>query len=314
MPVRVAMVGAGSMAREHLKAFAAVPCVSLSGIFSRTAAKAQTLATEFKIPHVCNNVTELHEHSRADIVVVAVPELAARSVAQACFEHPWTILMEKPAGYNLADAEAILAAAQRKKRRVFVALNRRFLSSTRSALDDLQSNPGSRFIHVQDQQSLDTARAIGHPPEVVAHWMYANSVHLVDYLRVFGRGAITAVKPMQRWEPGTAVLLATVEFASGDLGLYSGIWQGPGPWAVTVSTPAKRWEMRPLEQAQFQLAGERRLQPVEMHVWDREFKPGFRLQAEEVVKAVRGEPSLAPTLDQATETMRLIGGIFGFSH
>jgi len=219
--------------------------------------------------------------------------------------------MEKPAGYNLADAEAIAAAARQKKRRVFVALNRRFLSSTQSALRDLQNNPGPRLIHVQDQQSLDTARAIGHPPEVVANWMFANSIHLIDYLRVFGRGPITAVKPLQRWVPTAAVLLATVEFESGDLGLYQGIWQGPGPWAVTINTPAKRWEMRPLEQAQFQIAGERRLQPVEMHSWDREYKPGFRLQAEEVVKAVRGELSLAPSLEEATQTMRLIAGIFG---
>jgi predicted dehydrogenase len=311
MSIRVAMVGAGSMAREHFKAFAAVPEVSLTGIFSRTIARADALAAEFKIPHVCRTVAELRERSHADLVVVAVPELAARSVAETCFAHSWCVLMEKPAGYNLADAEAIAAAARQKKRRVFVALNRRFLSSTRTALRDLQSNPGPRLIHVQDQQSLDTARAIGHPPEVVANWMYANSIHLIDYLRVFGRGPITAVKPLQRWEPTASVLLATVDFESGDLGLYQGIWQGPGPWAVTINTPAKRWEMRPLEQAQFQLAGERRLQPVEMHVWDREFKPGFRLQAEEVVKAVRGEPSLAPSLEEATQTMRLIAGIFG---
>ena len=42
---------------------------------------------------------------------MAVPELEANRVAKRCFEHDWAVLMEKPAGYDLADAEDIAAAA-----------------------------------------------------------------------------------------------------------------------------------------------------------------------------------------------------------
>jgi predicted dehydrogenase len=49
---------------------------------------------------------------------------------------------------------------------------------------------------------------------------------------------------------------------------------------------------------------------VEVHAWDREFKPGFRLQAQQVIQALRGEPSSAPTMEQAMETMRLIAAVF----
>jgi hypothetical protein len=69
--------------------------------------------------------------------------------------------------------------------------------------------------------------------------------------------------------------------------------------------------MRPLEQAVFQVWGERRLQPVEVHSWDQEFKPGFRLQAEMVLAASRGEASDAVTLNESMETMRLINAIYG---
>ncbi len=85
------------------------------------------------------------------------------------------------------------------------------------------------------------------------------------------------------------MLLAKIAFDSGDVGLYEGIWNGPGPWACTVTTPRRRWEMRPLEKAVFQNAGERKLNPVEPHAWDGAFKPGSRLQAERVVAAVRGK-------------------------
>jgi predicted dehydrogenase len=311
MTTRVAVVGAGAMAREHVRAFASVADVAVVGIHSRTRARAAALAGELRIPLVCSSVAELHERSGADLVVVAVPELSARDVSEACFAFPWGVLLEKPAGYDLADAKAILASAQALQRRVWVGLNRRFLSSTQAVLADLRDTPAARFVHVQDQQNLAGAAALGHPPEVVANWMFANSIHVVDYLCLLGRGPVKNVRRLWPWKGAeSAVVLAAVEFQSGDRGVYEGIWQGPGPWAVTVTTPARRWELRPLEQAAFQNAGERRLQQVDIHAWDKEFKPGFRFQAQAVIDALRGKPSEAPTLEQAMATMRLVADIF----
>ena len=82
-------------------------------------------------------------------------------------------------------------------------------------------------------------------------------------------------------------------------------------WACTVTTERRRWELRPLERAQFQNAGERKLNPVEPHVWDSQFKPGFRRQAEQVVAAWRGESSAQPTLAEGVLSMRLVHDIYG---
>ena len=308
---RVAVVGAGGMAREHVRAFAAVPGVRVAGIHSRTRSKAQSLAAELDAGVVCESVSDLYQRTRADLVVMAVPELSANSVAKVCFEHPWTVFMEKPPGLNLEDAQDIHAAARKRKRRVLVGLNRRFLSSTRTALEDLQGRPSPRFIHVQDQQNQAASAAGGQPQPVVDHWMYANSIHLVDYLLAFGRGEVTSVRQVFPWSPGARIALAAVEFDSGDCGIYEVVWNGPGPWAVSVTTDQRRWELRPLEQAAYQSAGERNRHPVEQIPWDRDFKPGFRLQAEHVVRAAHGDFSLAPTLDDAMKTMRLIREIFG---
>lgn len=300
------------MAREHIRAFRDVPGVAVVGIYNRTRARAEALAVEYGIPVVADSVAELCERTRADLVVMAVLETAANAVAQSCFEFPWTVLMEKPPGLNLADARAIQSAARRRQRRVLVALNRRFLASTQVVLADLATNPEPRFIHAQDQEDLKSAASFGYPKELVANWMYANSIHVVDYLRVFGRGAVRSVSPSRPWDgrsPG--VVVATIEFDSGDHGLYTAVWNGPAPWSVSVSTPAKRWELRPLEQAAFQLQGERRQQTIEMSGWDQQFKPGFRLQAENAVRAARGLSSDSPTLDEAVATMELIGAIYG---
>ena len=308
----VAFIGAGAMAREHVRAFGDIVGVELAGIHSRTPARAEALAQAFGIRHVCGSIEETYERTQAALVVVAVPELAANAVAKQCFEYPWTVLAEKPLGYDLADAEDIAAAAEARDTRVLLALNRRFLSSTRAVLGDLEHLDGARFIQVHDQQSLQVAREIGHPDLVVKNWMFANSIHLIDYICAFGRGPITSVSRSVPWNEGrTEAVVATVELASGDRALYQAVWHGPGPWMVAVTTDSRRWEMRPLERAAFQNAGERNLQPVKPHAWDLDFKPGFRLQAQMAVAAAVGEPSESVTLAEALDTMRLIADIYG---
>lgn len=301
------------MAREHIRAFADIPGVVLAGIHSRTRSRAEALAAEFGIATVCDDIAGLYEATQADLVVVTVTELSMAAVAKACFAFPWMVLLEKPAGYDLADAIGIAEAARAAGSRVHVALNRRHLSSTRTMLEDLNARPEPRFIHVQDQESMAQAAAIGHPELVVRNWMYANAVHMVDYLLAFGRGAVTSVTPVQPWDPERpGIVLARIEFSSGDLGLYEAVWNGPAPWACTVTTPERRWEVRPLEKAVFQNAGERTLNPAPLHPWDEAFKPGFRRQAELAVQATGGgPPDGLPTLEDSLATMLLIAAIYG---
>ncbi len=310
--IDVAIIGAGYMAREHVRAFVSIPGVRVCGIHSRTAARAESLSAEFGIQTVAASIPNLYERTRAQLVVIAVPELEVRAVAEACFEFSWVALVEKPAGYNYEDAQAIANAASLAQRRAFVALNRRYYSSTRHVRAALASDTSPRFIKVQDQEDPAQALASGQPSLVVANWMYANSIHLIDLFRVFGRGAVASVNPVIPWNadvPG--VVVSHVRFDSGDEGLYEGLWNAPGPWAVSVSTPATRWELRPIEQVSRQNRGERRAVAIDVDARDVDYKAGLWAQAEAAVAAVRHEPTDLPTLKDALETMRLARMIFG---
>ena len=59
--INVAIVGAGSMAKEHIRAFSALNGVQVTGIYSRTRAKAEALAQEHNFGNVCDNIAELKE-------------------------------------------------------------------------------------------------------------------------------------------------------------------------------------------------------------------------------------------------------------
>jgi predicted dehydrogenase len=308
---KVSIVGAGYMSREHIRAFQGVPGVDIAGIYSRTRPRAEALAAEFRFPNVCDSIPELFQKSAADLVVVSVRELSTNVVCRACFEHPWTVLVEKPAGYNVPDAEAILRGASEKGRRVFVALNRRHYGSTRAVLADLAGHPGPRLIKVQDQEDIAAARQSGQPRLVVDNWMYANSIHLIDYFSLLGRGRVTEVTPLIRWDSERPrYVAAKISFDSGDIGLYEAVWNGPAPWAVSVQTPDKRWEMRPLEKAACQLAGRRALEPFSDDPMDSRFKPGLRRQAELAAHAALGGRTDLPSLADALNTMRLTQAIY----
>jgi predicted dehydrogenase len=313
--LNVAIVGAGRMAREHIRAFSDLPGVCIAGITSRTPSRAQALADEFNIPIVCDSLADVYGRTRAQLAVVTVSAESMCEVACQCFAFGWDTLLEKPPGYTVIAAQTIQTAARKSSCRVWVALNRRFMSSTRVALNDLNQRPGPRHIQVLDQLDRNLTASFGHPSQIMENLMFFSSIHVIDYLRVFGRGTIESVRPVFSWSPSRPWLVsAAVQFQSGDTGLYQAVWDGPGPWAVAVNTPEVRWEMRPLERATYQVAGERRVVETELGVFDQKFKPGFRLQAEQVIEAVLGRPSEAPTLDDAVETMRLIGKIYGLDH
>ena len=307
----VAIIGAGYMAREHIRAFQDIPGVVITGLYSRTLERGIQLANEFNIALVCNSIHDLYERTNSDLVVVSVPELSTEQVLKECFNYPWQVLAEKPIGYNLQQAEELAEHAASKNRNVYVALNRRHYGSTKAMLNGLKVDDGTRFIKIQDQESPRLALAAGQPALVVQNWMYANSIHLIDFFTILGRGNITEIVPIIPWngyKPSTVI--TKIVFDSGDVGLYEAVWDAPGPWAVSVSTESVRWELRPIEVAAYQQYGQRISQQVPASQWDENFKPGLRRQAELAVECVLGEVNELPTINDSLKTMRLIDQIY----
>lgn len=308
---KIAIVGAGYMAQEHAKAFASLPNAEIVGVCGRRLVRAATLATAYGT-RAFESIETMHRETQADAVVVAVNELAMRDVCVATFAHPWLCLLEKPVGVDLPEAQAIYAAAQRAGARAFVALNRRSYASTRQALAELAADDSPRLISVLDQQDMVAAREGGQPDAVVRNYMYANSIHLIDYLNLFGRGDIVSVQPAVRWtadRPGFVV--SSVRYSSGDAGVYQAVWDGPGPWSVTVTNRLVRLELRPLEKLGIQRRGERRLTDPKVDAIDCEFKPGLRHQAEQIVGILNRAPTTLATLHEATRSMALCADIYG---
>ena len=296
------------MSEEHIKVFSAMDNFIVSGIHSKTREKAELIAKKYKIPTVANSISDLYKKTKADLLLIAVSELSTYSVAKMAFEHPWISIIEKPAGYNLENATLISEAAKRKESNVFVSLNRRFYSSTCLVQDQLEKDEGKRFIQIFDQEDP----FVSDKKEIIKkNWMYANSIHIIDYFKIFGRGEITSIDPIINWVPEKPELVvAKVEYSSGDIGIYTAVWNAPGPWMVSITTEKKRWELRPLESASVQIRGSRNVESLSTHFWDNDFKPGLRNQAEEILKALNDKTHKLVSLDESLKTMQIIKDIY----
>ena len=310
-PIRVAFVGAGPVGLAHLQAFRALD-VEIVGLCTKGAPTGRALASEHGFPFYAESITELYEQTKADAVVAALPIVEMLGAYRELFAFPWASLTEKPLGVDLAEAREIAALARDAHHRGFVGFNRRHFQSTRAALALFAEMDEPRLVTVHDQQDRNQASRAGHPKIVVNNFMYANSIHLVDYFAMFCRGRLTDVRYIQPWtgENGCTVEVDLV-YDSGDTGRYRGVWEQQGPWSVDVASGDLRAEMRPLEKLSVVRGGRDETQTLDYSL-DEQFKPGFVVQATAFVGSVLGESS-CPSVDDAITTTELVAAVYQLS-
>lgn len=311
MTIRVAFVGAGYMASEHAKAMRDDPIFEFCGVFSKTQKSSEAFAKKYDVKQVIGNINDLYFKLQADLVVIAVPELQLFSICKETFKYPWVHLIEKPVGYNYAEAEQIAKLAHDSKSVVFVALNRRFYSSTIAVKEAIELEQGPKNFIVVDQESPSKALSAGQPEIVVENWMYANSIHMIDLLRYLASGEVISINNhKQNISKNIWNITSNIQFSSGDVATYVGLWNSPGPWSINCFTGRSRWELRPIEQARFQLANEFNTVEVPKDNWDLDFKPGLRGIASEISKYFNFGDTQLPTIFDALDSMRLVHDIY----
>ncbi|MBV7671187.1 Gfo/Idh/MocA family oxidoreductase [Streptomyces halstedii] len=223
---RVAVIGAGAIARDHVNALAGVPGVRLAHVVDRHPERAAALAA------LAEGATWSTDPATAwsdavDVTAVCTSPESHADLSVAAFAAGKAVLLEKPAALRVADADRVLAAAKKAGRPLLVAQTARFqpvhLDIAQAVAEGAIGTP--RLAHLTWYTGhvwpggwrgwqLDAARSGGH----VAH----NGVHALDLLtwlmddepvRVFAR-------PCRTWAPGMPTpdsFQILVRFARGAL-------------------------------------------------------------------------------------------------
>jgi D-xylose 1-dehydrogenase (NADP+, D-xylono-1,5-lactone-forming) len=112
--LRVGLIGASQIVRnQHLAALRQAANVDLLGIASRRAEKADAWAKEFDIPRAYSSYDALLADPEIDAVLITLPmSLHAEWIVRAA-QAGKHVLCEKPLVLNVAEADAVIAAARR---------------------------------------------------------------------------------------------------------------------------------------------------------------------------------------------------------
>lgn len=111
--IRCGVAGVGSLGQHHARIYAALPQVDFVGIFEANEAR----ATEIAARYGCRRYSTLEELGAAcDAVSVVVPTDRHAAVALPLLAQGCHLLIEKPICASLAEAEQVLAAAQKHDR------------------------------------------------------------------------------------------------------------------------------------------------------------------------------------------------------
>jgi predicted dehydrogenase len=154
MLLRIAVIGVGYLGRQHARILSALPGTELVGVVDTNRARAEEIAAA----HGTRAFGDYRELvGRIDAVTIAVPTELHRDIAVSCLSAGVPVLVEKPMGRSLVEAEAMIAAARQARVVLAVGHTERFNPAVVAARP-LLTDP--RFIEVHrlgtfPERSLD---------------------------------------------------------------------------------------------------------------------------------------------------------------
>jgi predicted dehydrogenase len=125
-PLRVAIVGCGKIADQHLWAIQRIPFAEVVGMCDREALMAEQMAERYAVSHFSDDVSRLLKETRPDVVHVTTPPQSHFSIAALCLEAGCHVYIEKPFTVDTGEAVRLLALADDRRRKVTVGHNAQF--------------------------------------------------------------------------------------------------------------------------------------------------------------------------------------------
>jgi predicted dehydrogenase len=107
-PIKVGVIGVGSLGQHHARVYAGLPIARLVGVADVIAERAEGVAAK----HGCRAVADFRDLiGEVDAVSVVVPTLRHHEVARACLDAGLHVLVEKPMAATAREARDLVAAA-----------------------------------------------------------------------------------------------------------------------------------------------------------------------------------------------------------
>jgi len=278
------LFGAGNMAQAYAKVLRAKN-LNFS-VVGRGEKSAQTFSNAIGINPFIGGLEQFilqHPDQLAPYAIVALPVSdLARACSMLIEAGTKNILVEKPAGLNLAELSSLADLAKQQSAKVNVALNRRFLSSVIEAEKRILEDGGVTSFTFEFTEWANVVEKTKHPAIVKENWFLANSLHVVDLAFHLGGHPMSLYAENDGsldWHSRASRFCGAGKCVSGAMFSYHADWEAPGRWGVEILTHKHRYIFRPLEELKIQKLDSIKIETETLDdSLDKEFKPGlFRM-------------------------------------
>jgi predicted dehydrogenase len=209
--LRVAVVGAGAFGRNHLRVLRELETagegVALAAAVDPDAAAAEEATKQYGIPVFATIGKLLKADLKLDAAIVAVPTVKHHGVAAALLDAGLDLLVEKPLAANLAEADDLIARAERGAR----ILQPGHLERFNPAVLAVEPNLKRPMFFEAHRLSVFTPRALD--VDVVLDLM----IHDLDIVLTFAKSEVREVRAvgLPILSPKVDIANVRVEFESG---------------------------------------------------------------------------------------------------
>mgnify|MGYP002013575704 CR=1 FL=1 len=109
---RGALIGCGFFSHNHMNGWRDLPGAEIVAVCDRDEDRARAMAEKFGIAKAYADAGEMLAAETVDFVDIATTAASHRPLVELAVRHAKTVICQKPFAENLADAEAMVAAAQ----------------------------------------------------------------------------------------------------------------------------------------------------------------------------------------------------------
>jgi predicted dehydrogenase len=220
--LRVAVIGAGSWGRNHVRTIASLQEAELAAVCDVDAQRRAQVSRQFPAVTVTADVDEALD--RADAVVVATPAVDHPGLAVAAIERGLPVLVEKPFALTAAEARRVAELADRKGVPVVAGHLLLFHPAVVRLREMVEAGDlGTIFYLYSQRVNLGQVR-----PDENALWSFGPHDVSVARFLLGARPAAVAARGHSYLQPGIEdVVFLTLEFLSGALAHVQMSWLDP---------------------------------------------------------------------------------------
>lgn len=148
---KIGFIGAGAIARTHIDHLLKLPNVQVTCAADVSQASLDLLKQKYNIDALYTDYRKLLAEQEVDAIDVCTPNSLHAECTIAAFNAGRHVMVEKPMAMNAAEAQRMLDASKKAKKKLIIGFQFRFDARTKVIRDQIESGSFGKILYVRAQ-------------------------------------------------------------------------------------------------------------------------------------------------------------------